>query len=241
MSHKRQKPKKRKAYGGRPQKIHKINGRSTHQDLTKHIKMLQAQGKLTEAINNGELNNDTIPDLIKETVTGIYRMTATVICLKGLLKERTIGLIPGFTTMTKEWDRQLIRFEENANAYLVLKDHQVKTVETDSVLSDEEKAELMKDDSSLSDIVWDLVDCINELFINHATKLADVGERFSSQIDEYIKDHVLENETPNDFAVRVVQAYIVGIREEHRTNVDVTDIIPETQPVDPLNEAQPNV
>lgn len=220
MSQKRQKPNKRKAYARRPQqKIHKINGQHTHQTLLKHLTTLKAQGKLTEAIQNGEIENDTIPDLIQESITGIYRMTTTLLCLKALTKEGTIKLVPNLTSITDVWNREIIRFEENANAYIVLKEQHVKNIDMNSDLSEEEKVEERKDESSLADIVFDLIDGINDLFIKHALDIADLTERYNTDINEYIKDHVLENETPNDFAVRICQTHINSIREQYATKL----------------------
>ncbi|UYE93478.1 hypothetical protein [Shewanella phage FishSpeaker] len=220
MSHKRQKPKKRKVSKGRPQKLHKINGRIVKRDIAGHINMLKAQNKLSEAINAGELNDDTIPDLIQETISGVYRMTTSLLCINALLKERTIKLIPNFASISEKWDRQVVRFEENAEVYMILKEQQLTDIENDKNLSEEEKAEMSKDESNLSDIVFDLVDGINELFINLATEIADLTMRYSNEINEYIKDHVLENETPNDFAVRICQAHIEEIRAKYATKLN---------------------
>lgn len=153
---------------------------------------------------NTEFTNKDIAQMIAESIPPITRTHAGVEVLARLAKEGVIELTEENHALIVEYDKVVVKFNEDVDAVIML-------------------MEAKKEPEEFMELVAHLTDMLMDLMTTYREPVIELIESHSEKVEEYVKEHRAEDQSMDDYMTLLHTQRAAEIYPLYRTGLTVTE------------------
>ncbi|EBV8434229.1 hypothetical protein AVA65_08265 [Salmonella enterica subsp. enterica serovar Minnesota] len=153
---------------------------------------------------NTEFTNKDVAQMIAESIMPIARTHAGVEVVTRLAKEGTITLSPEADAVIVEYDKIVVKFNEDVDAVIAL-------------------MEAKKEPEEYMELIQHLTEMLMELMSTFREPMIDLIENFKDLVEEYAKEHRPEGMSMDDYMMQLHTQRAEVIFPLYRTGLTVTE------------------